>query len=153
SAAPSATRANATDGRAGPRPTTARSAGLRSTRSPAMLRGRASESPGSAAAASARAVTNRWTVPQADPRRLVRRSRSFRAELAVAVLERSPEVPTGDRAVRAPLRADLSHLLRGRTLAHTVGPADRILNAKIQLRQNVGSSQSKHQEHLGRPPA
>src|SRR5438045_349117 len=76
---------------------------------------------------------------------------SLRAELSVAVLERSPEIPARDRRVRTPLRADLLHVLRRRSFALAVSAADGVLNAEVELRQHVAAAEAEHQEHLGRP--
>src|SRR6185437_5426107 len=71
-------------------------------------------------------------------------------KLRVAV-ERTPEVPAGHRAVRAPPGADLLHLFRGRPFAHPICPSDRVLDAEVELRQHVAPAESEHEEHLRRP--
>ena len=55
------------------------------------------------------------------------------AQLTISVLERSPQVPAGDGAVRAPLRADLPNVFWCWTLPLTIGALDGVLNAKVQF--------------------
>jgi hypothetical protein len=73
------------------------------------------------------------------------------AELSVAVLERAPEVPARHRAVRAPLRADLLHVLWRGTFALAIRALDRVLDPEIQLRKHIGAAKPEHEEHLRRP--
>src|ERR1043166_7449038 len=80
-------------------------------------------------------------------------STSLGTELSVAILQRPPQIPAGDGAVRAPLRADLLHVFRQRTLALPIGALDGVLDAEVELREDVASAQPEHQEHLRRPAA
>lgn len=75
------------------------------------------------------------------------------AELPVTVVERAPEIPARNRAVRAPLRADLAHVFRRWSLPLPVRAANRVLNPQVELRENVAAAEAKHQEHLRRPAA
>ena len=74
------------------------------------------------------------------------------AELAIPVLERSPQIPTGDGTVGTPLRADFSDVLRRRSLAFSIRAPDGVLDAKVELRQYVAAVEAEHQEHLRGPP-
>jgi len=74
-----------------------------------------------------------------------------RSQLTVAVVERTPEIPTRHRAMWGPLCADSFHLLGGRSLAHPVGAPDGVLNSQIQLWQHVAASEAEHQKHLRSP--
>ena len=75
------------------------------------------------------------------------------AELTIPVLERSPQIPTGDGAVRTPFRADPPNILGRRSLSLSISALDGVLDSKIQFGQDVTTLQTKHQEHLRRPAA
>ena len=92
--------------------------------------------------------TSNWTKGPAH-----RPGPSVRPELPVPILERAPQVPARDGAMRAPLCADLAHVLWSGTLPLAIRPTDRVLNPQVQLGQHIWPAQSEHQEHLRRPPA
>src|SRR5687768_10023813 len=85
--------------------------------------------------------------------RMRRRSQLFlRAELTAAVIQGSPQIPAGDAAVRRPFRADLEHVL-GTDLPLAVGAPDRVLDAEIEVGEDVRAPELEHQEHLRGPLA
>src|SRR5205085_10716061 len=58
------------------------------------------------------------------------------AELATAIVERSPEIPGSDAGIGRPLRADPENVLRPH-LAPAIGALDGVLNAEIEIRKNI----------------
>src|SRR5436190_15640953 len=76
------------------------------------------------------------------------RAALVRAELAVTVVEGSPQVPASDCAVRSPFGANALDLLGRRTFPHAVDAPDGVLNSEIQLGKDVSASQAKHEKHL-----
>src|SRR3954454_20349088 len=92
-------------------------------------------------------------IRSADRVPVLPRASLFGAELTVAILQRSPEIPTRDRCMRAPLRADLQNFFRRWPFAHAVRTLDRVLNSQIEVGQHIRPSEAKHQEHLRGPPA
>ncbi len=53
--------------------------------------------------------------------------------------------------MRTPFRADGADLFWTRSFALPIRAADRVLDSEVELRQNVASSETEHQEHLRRP--
>src|SRR5690349_20165695 len=72
------------------------------------------------------------------------------AELAAAVVERAPEIPTGDAGVRCPFRTDFEHVFR-RDLSLSVSALDRVLDSEIDVGEHVRAAELEHEEHLRGP--
>ncbi len=97
-----------------------------------------------------------------DDRGLHRRSGGLRhqpgrltltASRRALIFQAPPQVPARDAAVRMPGRGDRLHFLRFGQLRQTVGFLHGRADAQIAHRQDIGTLQREHQEHLDRPDA
>jgi hypothetical protein len=94
-------------------------------------------------------ATNRATtdVPSAaDNGRFARRGR-------LLIIQRRPQVPRGDRAVRSPALAHPQDLFLRRAPAQTVDVLNRPEHSHVIHREHVGPTELEDEDHLGGPSA